>query len=557
MPPVTDAPAALSAALSRRYRLERVIGRGGMATVYLAEDLRHRRQVAVKVLKPELAASLGTERFLKEIEIAAGLTHPHIVPLYDSGGIGGSSDRGIAGEPAPPSLDPSVPRSDEYLYYVMPFIAGGSLRARLRADDGFTVADVLALLMPVADALAYAHRRGIVHRDIKPENILFAEGHPLVADFGIAKAVSTAGGVSLTRTGFGLGTPGYMSPEQAAGVKELGPSTDIFSLGCVVYEMLIGEPPGLWLTDDAVRLGRFVDAEPSHRDRLDRISGSVEQVLVRALALRPQSRFEGPLAFAEALRAAMGRRERFTEHEVQRIIGRAAEIQAGAPEEGEALSIGAVEQVAAEVGIPPAQVRNAVRDLERPARTGSVEAGGGRWFLGRGTRLLVDRVVPTAVREAEFPFLADEIRITMGSVGLVGTLGPSMTWSTSPPGQGTGRNVQITITARGDESRIHIEEHFDNLAGGLFGGIMGGGGGGGTSIWMTFAFETLHFPLGAIVGGASILAGMYALARTIYARVHRKRRRQLEGLADRLAAHIEEAGLDRLGPGGSSRRLRA
>jgi hypothetical protein len=546
---MSDIPGTLAAALGHRYRLERVVGRGGMATVYLAEDLRHRRQVGVKVLKPDLAASLGTERFLQEIEIAAGLTHPHIVPLYDSGRVGGSADE------RPDAAVGSA--TAELLYYVMPFIAGGSLRARLRADEPFSVPEVLALLTPVADALAYAHRRGIVHRDIKPENILIAEGHPLVADFGIAKAVSTAGGASLTRTGFGLGTPGYMSPEQAAGVKELGPSTDIFSLGCVVYEMLVGETPGLWLTDDAVRLGRFVDAEPTHRERLDRISGSVEQVLVRALALRPESRVDGPVAFAEALRTAMGRRERFTDREVQRIIGRAAAIQAAAPEDGEALSIGAVEQVAAEVGIPPAQVRNAVRDLDRPLPGASVETGGGRWFLGRTTRLQVDRVVSVRVREAEFPLLADEIRMTMGSVGLVGTLGPSMTWSTSPPGQGTGRNVQITITARGDESRIHIEEHFDNLAGGLFGGIMGGGGAGGTAVWMTFAFETLHFPLGAVLGGASILAGMYTLARSIYARVHTKRRRQLEALADRLAAHIEDAGHDRLGPGAPSRRLRA
>jgi len=545
---MNDVPERLRSALGHQYRLERVIGRGGMATVYLAEDLRHRRQVGVKVLRPELAASLGTERFLKEIEIAAGLTHPHIVPLYDSGRVRGPADERV---------EAPEPSADEYLYYVMPFIAGGSLRARLRRDDPCTVEEVLALLAPVADALAYAHRRGIVHRDIKPENILFAEGHPLVADFGIAKAVSTAGGVSLTRTGFGLGTPGYMSPEQAAGVKELGPSTDIFSLGCVVYEMLVGETPGLWLTDDAVRLGRFVDAEPTHRDRLDRISGSVEQVLVRALALRPESRFDEPMAFAEALRTATGRRERFSEREVQRIIGRAAEIQAAAPEDGEALSIGAVEQVAAEVGIPPAQVREAVRHLERPGNTGTVEAGGGRWFLGRGTRLLIDRVVPTAVREAEFPFLADEIRMTMGSVGLVGTLGPSMTWSTSPPGQGTGRNVQITITARGDETRIHIEEHFDNLAGGLFGGIMGGGGSGGTVGWAAFSIETLHMPLVAVIGAISILGGTYALARSIYANAHAKRRRQLEALADRLAAQIEATGHDRIGPGGSSRRLRA
>jgi hypothetical protein len=550
-----EIPPALSAALGGRYRLDRVIGRGGMATVYLAKDLRHRRQVGVKVLKPELAASLGTERFLKEIEIAAGLTHPHIVPLYDSGRIGESP----GGEPEAQSSDPSITRSDEHLYYVMPFIAGGSLRTRLRADDPFTVADVLALVTPVSDALAYAHRRGIVHRDIKPENILFAEGHPLVADFGIARAISTAGGVSLTRTGFGLGTPGYMSPEQAAGVKDLGPATDIFSLGCVAYEMLVGETPGLWLTDDAVHLGRFVDAEAVHRERLDRISGSVEQVLVRAVALRPEHRFDSPVAFADALRAAMDRRERFSDREVQRIIGRAAEIQLGAPDPDgdEALSIGAVEQVGAEVGIPPAQVREAVRELARPTGAGSVEAGGGRWFLGRATRVLVDRVVPTAVREAEFPFLADEIRTAMGSVGLVGTLGPSMTWSTSPPGQGTGRNVQITITARGDETRIHLEEHFDNLAGGLFGGILGGGGSAGTAAWMTFAFESLHLPLVAVLGGVSVLTGAYSLARTIYTRAYAKRRRQLEALADRLTASIEESGRERLAPGRGPHRLRS
>jgi len=532
-----EIPPALSAALGGRYRLDRVIGRGGMATVYLAEDLRHRRQVGVKVLKPELAASLGTERFLQEIEIAAGLTHPHIVALYDSGRVGGGAG--------------------EFLYYVMPFIAGGSLRARLRGDEPASVAEVLALLTPVSDALAYAHRRGVVHRDIKPENILFAEGHPLVADFGIARAISTAGGIGLTRTGFGLGTPGYMSPEQAAGVKDLGPSTDIFSLGCVAYEMLVGETPGLWLTDDAVRLGRFVDAEPSHRECLDRISGSVEQVLVRALALRPEHRFESPVAFADALRTATGRRERFSDGEVQRIIGRAAQIQLAAPEpdDDDALSIGAMEQVGAEVGIPPAQVREAVRELGRPSGTGAVEAGGGRWFLGRGTRVMVDRVVPFAVREAEFPFLADEIRTSMGSVGLVGTLGPSMTWSTSPPGQGTGRNVQITITARSGETRIHLEEHFDNIAGGLFGGILGGGGSAGTAVWMTFAFETLHFPLLAVLGGASVLASAYGTARTIYTRVYAKRSRQLEALADRLAALVEESGRDRLGGGSRPRRL--
>ncbi|MFI5213428.1 MAG: serine/threonine-protein kinase, partial [Gemmatimonadales bacterium] len=188
-----DIPASLRSALEGRYDLVRVLGRGGMATVYLADDRKHHRRVAIKVLRPDLAASIGADRFLKEIDIAARLNHPHILALHDSGEAGG------------------------FLYYVMPYIDGGSLRTRLEAGGVQTVTAAVALTGWVAGALTYAHRMGVLHRDIKPENILFSEGHPIVADFGIAKAISTAGGENLTRTGFPLGTPGYMSPEQAAG----------------------------------------------------------------------------------------------------------------------------------------------------------------------------------------------------------------------------------------------------------------------------------------------------------------------------------------------------
>ncbi len=517
-------PEALAGALEGRYRLERPIGRGGMAIVYLAEDVRHRRDVAVKVLEPDLAASLGSDRFLTEIEIAAGLTHPHIVPLHDSG------------------------EAETFLYYVMPFIEGGSLRTRLNRHSRFPIEEVLPIAAPVADALTYAHGRGIVHRDIKPENILFASGHPLVADFGIARAVHTAGGPRLTRTGFGLGTPGYMSPEQAAGMRELDARTDVYSLGCVVYEMLIGDTPGLWVTEEAARLGRFMDALPDHRDRLDRLSGSVEQVLVQALAMRPADRFETPRAFTNALGAAQHRRARYRDDDAKRIIGRAAELQADREVEEGALSVGGVERVAAEVGIPPAEVRAAAGELQR-SRPGAVTPQKSKWtWLSGGTmKLVFDRVIPGEIRESEFAYIVEEIRLSLGTVGLVGTLGRSMTWSTSPPGQGTGRNVQITVSARGGETRLHIEEHLGNVAGGVFGGVTGGAGGGIGGMWIAFATETLNNPIAAVVGVAACVATAYGAARSIFTSVYRKRRSELEVLTDRLDTMIRDSiGGDRL-----------
>ncbi len=205
--------------LASRYFLEREVGRGGMATVYLAKDLKHGREVALKVIRPELAAAVGTERFLREIEITAGLNHPHVLPLLDSG--------------APDGL----------LYYVMPYVAGGSLRPLLESDTEIPLEAVLRIAREVASALDYAHNRGVVHRDIKPENILFNEGLAVVGDFGIARAVSSAPREKVTRTGAALGTLGYMSPEQALGMGEMDARTDVYSLGCVIYEMLVGGTP--------------------------------------------------------------------------------------------------------------------------------------------------------------------------------------------------------------------------------------------------------------------------------------------------------------------------
>ena len=213
----------LRSVLAGRYTVERELGRGGMATVYLAHDVKHGRNVAIKVLRPELAAALGTERFLREIQIAAGLHHPHILPLYDSGEL--------ASAEGPPIL-----------YYVMPYVEGESLRDRLRREKQLPLADALQITREVGTALAYAHSRGVIHRDIKPENIMLDVGQAVVADFGIARAVAAAGGENLTETGMSLGTASYMSPEQAT-ASEVDGRSDVYSLGCVLYEMLAGEPP--------------------------------------------------------------------------------------------------------------------------------------------------------------------------------------------------------------------------------------------------------------------------------------------------------------------------
>src|SRR6185436_6867576 len=214
-----DAVERLNTALADRYRIERQLGQGGMATVYLAEDIKHDRKVALKVLKPELAAVLGAERFVVEIKTTAGLQHPHILPLFDSGS------------------------ADGFLYYVMPYIEGETLREKLNRETQFGVEEAVRITTQVADALDYAHRHGVIHRDIKPENILLHDGRPVVADFGIALAVSAAAGGRMTETGLSLGTPHYMSPEQATADKEITGRSDMYSLASVLYEMLAGEPP--------------------------------------------------------------------------------------------------------------------------------------------------------------------------------------------------------------------------------------------------------------------------------------------------------------------------
>jgi eukaryotic-like serine/threonine-protein kinase len=276
----TDVRERLQEGLTGRYRLERKLGRGGMATVYLAQDLKHDRRVALKVLHPELAATLGPERFQREIKLAARLQHPHILSVFDSGETAGQ------------------------LWFTMPYIGGESLRDRLRRERQLPIPDALQITREVADALGYAHRQGIVHRDIKPENILLSEGHALVADFGVARALHQAGGEQLTQTGTSVGTPAYMSPEQAMGDSALDGRSDLYSLGCVLYEMLTGEAPYTGPSAQAIVAKRLIDPVPSARRLRETVPHGVDHALQRVLAKAPADRFSTAEAFARALLAS-------------------------------------------------------------------------------------------------------------------------------------------------------------------------------------------------------------------------------------------------------------
>ena len=270
---------SLKAALADRYGVEREIGRGGMGTVFLARDLKHDRPVALKILNPELAAALGPDRFLREIAIAAGLNHPHIVALYDSGQAGGT------------------------FYYAMPYVQGESLRVRLLRERQLPVEDAIAITLEVADALSYAHSHDVIHRDIKPENILLSGGHALVVDFGIGRAITAAQGERLTETGMAVGTPGYMSPEQATAEQDLDGRSDLYSLGCVAYEMLAGHPPFLGTTGREVIARHILDPVPPLRAARPVVPAAVEQAVSRALAKVPADRFATAAQFAQALSA--------------------------------------------------------------------------------------------------------------------------------------------------------------------------------------------------------------------------------------------------------------
>jgi serine/threonine-protein kinase len=267
----------LAEALADRYAIEGEIARGGMASVHLARDLKHGRRVAIKVMRDEVSAAVGAERFLEEIRVTALLQHPHILPLFDSGSVGG------------------------LLWYAMPFVEGETLRSRLTREGRLPVDDAVRLAGEVADALEHAHARGIVHRDIKPENVLLQEGHALVADFGIALALEHAGGERLTRTGLTLGTPQYMAPEQAAGERAIDARADVYALGTMVYEMLVGEPPFASGSRQAVLLRILREPAPALATLRPDVSPSLDAAVRQALEKRPDRRFAGAAAFAAAM----------------------------------------------------------------------------------------------------------------------------------------------------------------------------------------------------------------------------------------------------------------
>jgi hypothetical protein len=504
--------AALQRALAGRYDLAGAIGEGGSAAVFLARDLGHDRDVALKVLKPELAASIGQERFLREVELAARLAHPHIVPLHDSGVAAG------------------------FVYYVMPYVAGGSLRGVLQRAGTLQLAHAVAITSQVADAIGYAHLRGVLHRDLKPENILVAGAYVYVVDFGIAKALTAAGGATLTRTGFAVGTPGYMSPEQAAGVREVDARTDVYGLACVVYEMLVGETPGEWITDAALKVGRFRDAAPAHRRRLDALPGRVEQALTRALALRPADRWHTVEAFAAALaEAASGPLARFSSGEVRSIVGRAAELEAQHTTREPLLSAGTVERIAAEVDIPLEDVRRAMEELGYAPAPELPAPAVARVVSAAPPAVDVDRVADVDIRPDAYETIATTLRQTLGP-GHATIFDDQLTWRTDGTPDTARRTVEVTVTARGGKTRVHLTEWRWRVQGRLLAGGVGaiaGGSIGSITGWLVSAGESAVAGLLMLAGA---VAGIAVFQRALTVTDTENETTRLNALADRLLA---------------------
>ena len=535
----------LHASLTGVYSLERELGRGGMSTVFLAQDLKHDRDVALKVLRPDLASAVGSDRFLREIKVTAALNHPHILPLLDSGSI------------------------DDLVYYVMPYVTGGSLRGRLITGNPLRLQEALTVTRQVASALDYAHRIGVVHRDVKPENILFSEGLAVVADFGIAQAVALADRPTLTRTGYPVGTLGYMSPEQAAGKTDLDSHTDVFSLGAVAYEMLIGQTPDGWPAPEDSRLGRLTDAPPEHRARLDAMPGRVEQALARALALRPTDRFASPGELAEALATAIRERIVVPEDEMREIFERAAALEAETPGGGSvgpsqlppqsgALTMGAVEQVAAEIGIPPERVREAALGIGRYGQADSAPqhiqgirpASDGKLVTYRSAhdveyakqRMRASRILPVGIPESKLPELIPVIEDELDLIGHASMVGRTLTWS--PAAQGSeGRHIVVTVRPRGEGTEVHLDERLEysgwrEAAPGIGAGI---GLLFGTMLALMMGLNEGAVLVTAIPGGA---LGAWMAFKGMENTMVDTRRPELQKLLERLSAAVERAGTE-------------
>jgi hypothetical protein len=492
----------LQKALAGRYRIEREVGSGGMATVYLAVDERHQRNVAIKVLRSDLSAVLGAERFLHEIRLTANLAHPHILPLHDSG------------------------VADGLLFYVMPFVVGESLRARLNREGTLAPADALAVAEDVADALSYAHRQGVVHRDVKPENVLLSEGHALVTDFGIAKAVSEASGAPLTRTGVAIGTPGYMSPEQAAGGSDVDGRTDVYSLACVIYEMLVGAVPSRWLSYEEWTEGRFLRAPPAQRARLAELPDGLERTLVRAMAIDPDRRPPTPSELVRALAAPSPPARRYSDSEAKEILRRAASLEAAEPAATGDFSLTGVKRIAAEVDIPSRHVMAAADALDQPAAAPTSR------ILGIPAGWQLSRSVEGTMPEREFPALLDIVQEATGTSGVIQAALPGVfAWATAvgEEARREGGSTRVQVGPRAGRTRITVSEDHTvtiavtagvgSVAAGVGAILAGGAGVPADIVWPV---------LGLLGGGAAFLLQ----------RAGKRRRRRLRDLLDRLTRHV-------------------
>ena len=427
-------------------------------------------------------------------------------------------------------------QANETLYYVMPFVEGGSLRGRI--DQGrLGLEETTSIIEKVADAICYAHQQGVVHRDIKPENILFSRGYPVVADFGIAKAISTAGVTALTRTGFPLGTVGYMSPEQAAGASDLGPASDVYSLACVTYEMLVGAVPGVWLSDAESDEGHLMDIPGEHRKRLDGLPAHVEAALARALARRPRDRFDDPGDFVTALQGKTEVKRRFAEPQVHAIIQQAADSQFANPTSDGSLTVGAIEAIAADVGLSPQRVHDAIVQLDSTANAPALPPG----LFSLPSHIEMETSIAGEIPQSEFGSLLEEIRRNLREVGRVNeTMGRSLSWNSSSfqnSMTGSGRLIHITVSPKHGETKLSITETGGAhrfvvfvgsvMGGGVLGVLLYGATGGG------------YFAAVAVIGAS--MAGAYVAGRIGMRRFLRSRYQALGGLMRKLANVSREA----------------
>ena len=436
--PMTDVLARLAESLADRYEVQSELGAGGMATVYRAVDLRHQRDVAIKVLHPELGAALGGDRFLSEIRTTARLQHPHILPLLDSG------------------------EADGLLYYVMPLVTGETLRHRLERERQLPIDDAISIAREVADALGYAHGLGVIHRDVKPENILLRDGHALVADFGIALAVQTAGGARMTQTGLSLGTPQYMSPEQAMGERTIDGRSDVYALGAVTYEMLAGEPPFTGPNVQAI-VARSLAEEPRSLSVQRRaIPAGVEHAVMRALEKLPADRYARTTEFAAALLVdapasvrAGGRGRRTLSSRKGLVVAMGAAMLAAG------IGVGRVLAKPAAVTEPTRQLAIGLPDSIRVAFRGSPDAPGGQGSVtisGDGRRIAWIGTIP---REAEGNvqlYTRDLSSYTIRAVpGTTGAFAPFLSSDGSLLGYFSGHELRETNLNNG-ETRVLLRD---------------------------------------------------------------------------------------------------